>query len=336
MANLKYKIGVLTVTYGNRWIFLSEVIKRVLSFEEVTDLIIVNNAAPYDLNNSVKAFGDSRIQVMNFAENTGSAGGYKAALKTAFEKTNADFYLLLDDDNLPDVDILERLIAAWTKLKERNPITALYCMRDDRAAHVRIAAGEDAYRYYLVPNNFLGFSIFRIAYNQFQKLKDRFRKRTTKLTFATVPYVPYGGLFIPRSVIAQIGYPDERFFLYVDDSEFTYRITAAGGTIWLVPGAGVKDIDKSQGVTYRKRWFASVLLDQWSFRTYYHVRNRLFFYGRVTIKNKFIFKLNKFLLLTWLKFISIVRGQQRQYKKLVTAIDDGLNGNLGEADINRF
>lgn len=336
MANLKYKISVLTVTYGNRWIFLSEVIKRVLSFEQVTDLIIVNNAATYDLNNNIKAFGDSRIQVINFAENTGSAAGYKAALQTAYEKTAADFYLLLDDDNLPDDDILEQLVTAWTELKDRNSITALYCMRDDRTAHVRIAAGEDPYRYYLVPNNFLGFSILRIAYNQFQKLRDKFRKQTNKPGYATVPYVPYGGLFIPRPVIEQIGYPDERFFLYVDDSEFSYRITATGGVIWLVPGAGVRDIDKSQGVTYRKRWFASVLLDQWSFRTYYHVRNRLFFYGRTTIKNRFIFRLNKFLLLTWLKLISIIRGQQGRYKKLLTAIDDGLNGNLGEADTNKF
>lgn len=336
MANLKYKIGVLTVTYGNRWIFLSEVIKRVLSFEQVTDLIIVNNAAPYDLNDGIQAFGDSRIQVINFARNTGSAEGYKAALQTAYEKTNADFYLLLDDDNLPDVDILERLIVAWTGLKERNPITALYCMRDDRTAHVRIAAGEDPYRYYLVPNNFLGFNIFRIAYNQFQKLKDKFRKQSNKLSYAAVPYVPYGGLFVPRHLIEQIGYPDERFFLYVDDSEFSYRITAAGGAIWLVPGAQVKDIDKSQGGIYVKRWFASALLDHWSFRTYYQVRNRLFFYGQVTIKNRFIFRLNKFLLLAWLKLISIIRGQQRQYKKLLVAIDDGLKCKLGEADAKKF
>jgi len=336
MANLKYKISVLTVTYGNRWIFLNEVIKRVLSFAQVTDLIVVNNASTYDLNSEIRVFGDSRITVISFDQNKGSAGGYKAALKEAHLHTNANFYFLLDDDNVPAVDAIDKLIVGWEKKGSFNTLTALYCMREDRIAHARIAAGEDPYRYYLVPDNFLGFSVFRIAYNQLRKLKDKFKRGIKPKAMAKIPYVPYGGLFVPRSVIDQIGYPDERFFLYVDDSEFSFRITERAGAIWLVPGADVIDIDKSQGVTYKKRLFASVLLDQWSFRTYYHVRNRLFFYTRVAVKNKLVFLLNKFLLMSWLKFLSIVRGQQAQYRKLKAAVNDGLNGNLGQADSNKF
>ncbi|WP_158825321.1 glycosyltransferase family 2 protein [Mucilaginibacter lacusdianchii] len=338
MANIKHKISVLTVTYGNRWNFLSQVIERVLGFEQVSNVVIVNNASDYNVTEKVSALGDNRLNVLDFAENLGSAGGYKAALAYAHEHTDADFYFLLDDDNVPDGNFAEVLLQAFAELKYKNAITALYSLRPDRKAHIKIAQGEDPKRYYLVPNNFLGFNVFRIPYNQLQKWRDKQNvSNKAYQKYAALPYVPYGGLFLPKNVIDIIGYPDERFYLYVDDSEFSYRITAAGGVIWLVPACQVTDVDKSQGVGYKpKGVFSSVLLDQWSFRTYYHVRNRIFFYNRVATQSKFIFNLNKFLLMNWLKFISIINGQKAVYKKLATAVDDGLHERLGKADSAKF
>ena len=151
-----------------------------------------------------------------------------------------------------------------------------------------------------------------------------------------MPYVPYGGLLMHKSLVADIGYPDERFYLYVDDSEYSYRITQNGGTIWLIPECKVVDIDKSQGINYKKRLFHSQLLDQWNFRNYYHLRNRIYFYSRVAVKNNFVFKLNKALYLAFLQIVSVLSGKTTEYRKLVNAVDDGLKGNLGKANPNKF
>ena len=151
-----------------------------------------------------------------------------------------------------------------------------------------------------------------------------------------MPYVPYGGLLLHRSIIEDIGYPNEKLFLYVDDSEYTYRITQIGGAIWLIPACKVTDIDKSQGLNYQQKFFHSHLLDQWNFRIYYHVRNRMYFYSKTFIKNPAIFRLNKFLYLNYLRIISVISSRQTEYQKLLVAVDDGLNGNLGEADPLKF
>ena len=151
-----------------------------------------------------------------------------------------------------------------------------------------------------------------------------------------MPYVPYGGLLMHKSLVADIGYPNERFFLYVDDSEYSYRITQNGGTIWLIPSCKVIDIDKSQGINYQKKLFHSQLLDEWTFRTYYHVRNRMYFYSRVAIKNKFMFAVNKVLYLAYLQTISVISAKQSAYKKLLAAVNDGLKGNLGKANPEKF
>ncbi|MGI4749140.1 MAG: glycosyltransferase [Janthinobacterium lividum] len=336
MANIKYKVCVLTVTYGNRWRFLQQVLKRVLGFEEVVQVVVVDNASDYSVLKEASVLADNRIKVLANAENKGSAGGYKQALEYAHQHAAADLIWLLDDDNLPNENALKILLENWEKIPGENTEKALFCLRSDREPHVRIAQGENPFRYYLVPDNFLGFSVKRIFYNQFLKLKDRFTGEKLFKIYVKIPYVPYGGLLLHQEMIARIGYPNEAFFLYVDDSEYSYRITANGGTIWLIPESKIVDVDQSQGINYQKRIFSSALLDQWNFRIYYHVRNRLFFYSPITIKNRWFFNLNKWLFLSGLKLISIFSKKQNEYKKLLIAVDDGLKGNLGQAGSTKF
>lgn len=336
MAKLEYKINVLVVTYGYRWKFLSKVIERLLNYSTVSNIIVFNNASTYNVTQHVADFNDSRIHVINSDENLGSAGGYKAAIKYAFENTGSDFFFLLDDDNLPRENVIPDLLQQWDTIAGANNKKALFCLREDRVQHVKITRGADPYRYYLMPDNFLGFSIFRIFKNQFNKLLDRFNKKNQTQKAATIPYAPYGGMFMHRELIAEIGYPDDRFYLYVDDSEYTYRITQNGGKIWIIPQCGIEDIDKSQGIGYKPRFLHSALLDQWNFRVYYHIRNRMYFYSKVTVKNKLIFNINKAVYLGYLKFVSAVSSKQKEYKKLLGAVNDGLSGNIGKANITKF
>lgn len=336
MANIKYKVCVLTVTYGNRWQFLQQVLLRVLSFAELVQVVIVNNASDYSVLKEVSTLDDNRLQVIDNVENKGSAGGYKQGIEFVHRFVEADFVWLLDDDNLPDENSLTILLRKWPEIPGGNDEKVLFCLRTDRKPHVKIAQGENPFRYYLVPDNFLGFSVMRVFYNRFLKFQDHFAGEKLFKNQVKIPYVPYGGLLLHQEMIDKIGYPNEAFFLYVDDSEYSYRITAKGGSIWLVPESKIVDVDQSQGINYQRKIFASALLNQWNFRIYYHVRNRLHFYSPITIKNRWLFNFNKWLFLSGLKVISILSKKQNEYKKLLKAVDDGLAGNLGQADPSKF
>jgi GT2 family glycosyltransferase len=329
-------VCILTVTYGNRWQFLQQILARVTAQSQVTHVIVVDNASTYSVISNVNELSDDRITVITNAENKGSAGGYKMAMEYAITHTDADLFWLIDDDNLPDTDALPKLLTEWQDIDGADNRKALFCLREDRVQHIQIAKGEDPYRYYLVPNNFLGFNIFRIIPNQFKKLVYRFNNNQPYHQRVKMPYVPYGGLLLHRAMVQLIGYPNEAFFLYVDDSEYTYRITKSGGTIWLIPACKIVDIDKSQGIGYKPQPFHSHLLDKWSFRTYYHVRNRMRFYADNFITNTFVFKTNKTLYLIYLKTISLLSSKRLEYKKLVAAVNDGLSGKLGKATENKF
>ena len=336
MANIKYKVCVLTVTYANRWQFLEQVLNRLLSLAQVTQVVVVNNASAYSVDDKVADLNDNRVIVLNNEENIGSAGGYKQAIEYAYQQTNTDMVWLLDDDNMPAVNALAGLLAKWDEIGGENNKKALYCLREDRLPHVKIARGENPARYYLVPDNFMGFSVFNILKNRGYKKDDRFGAGVPYLDKVMMPYVPYGGLLMHRSLVEVIGYPDEKFFVYVDDSEYTYRITQSGAVIWLIPTCKVIDIDQSQGINYQPKPFHSHLLDLWSFRTYYAIRNRMYFYSKVAIRSRLFFKLNKSLYLGYLWVVSRLSSKQKEYNKLVAAVNDGLSGKLGKAAPEKF
>jgi GT2 family glycosyltransferase len=336
MANIKYKVCVLTVTYANRGQFLSQVLKRVLTFEPIVKVVVINNASLYDVGKFAGQLGDDRVTVLSNSENVGSAGGYKQAIDYAYKNIDADFIWLLDDDNVPEENAMQTLLQMWDDIPGQDNKKALFCLRPDRAVHMKIAKGDDPYRYYLVPDNFMGFNIFRILHNQYYKLRDKHSGDSAFKKHIQMPYVPYGGLLFHKTMVDVIGLPNDDFFLYVDDSEYTYRITQSKGAIWLVPSCKVIDVDQSQGIGYKHKPFHSHLLDQWSFRTYYAVRNRMYFYSRVAVQNKLIFKINKALYLAYLFIVSLLSLKTKQYKKLLSAVNDGLNGKLGKVNAEKF
>ncbi|RQO75587.1 family 2 glycosyl transferase [Pedobacter sp. KBW06] len=326
----EYKVCILIVTYGNRWHLIEQVLKQVLIFEQVTDIVVVNNASCYNVSECTARMGDGRLTVLNNSENLGSAGGYKQGITYIHKKNEADFYWLLDDDNVPEENTMSTLLDIWDEIPGNGGKKALFCLRDDRTPHVKIAKGEDYSRYYLIKDNFMGFSISNSLPNKYYKLQDMRKDTREYKRYVQIPYVPYGGLLLHKLMIEVIGLPNTDYFLYADDSEYTYRITQNNGTIWLVPSCKIIDVDKSQGFLYKKKVFHSYLLDQWSFRTYFTVRNLVYFHSCVAIQNKVMFQINKILFLAYLKVISILSSRTKQYKKLRSAVDDGLNGRLGK------
>ena len=336
MAKIKYNVCVVTVTYGNRWAFLKQVIAQTLSFTQVAQIVVVNNASNYNVAENVQEFNSEKIIVLNNQENLGSAGGYNQGINYAYKNSTADFIWLLDDDNVPETNALDNLLNCWDEIEGANPKKALFCLREDRINHIKIAQGENPYRYYLVPDNFMGFHIFNIFKNQYYQLRDKFGSKKQFKKYVQVPYVPYGGLLLHQSIIPDIGLPNEAFYLYVDDSEYSYRITQNKGAIWLVPSCKIMDVDQSQGLNYQPKLFHSRLLDQWNFRTYYAVRNRIYFYSRVAVKNKLLFGINKFLYLMYLKTVSLLSSKPKQYRQFLAAVNDGLEGKLGKANPGKF
>jgi GT2 family glycosyltransferase len=343
MPKIENKTCAITVTYGNRWGLVSQIIERLRSLKYISHIVVVNNGSTYNVKEKIDEIGDVRLVLIDHQENLGSAGGYHSGIAYAHQNFDDDFVWLLDDDNLPDAKALDVLLNTWVEIGAKSDTTALFSLRTDREIDSKFAEGADPYKYYLIPDDFLGFSISKIGQNKLVKIANKFKGNKASSALKTIakkvrmPYVPYGGFFLHRQMIDKIGYPDEQFYLYVDDEEYTYRVTQSGGTIWLIPTSKISDIDTTDvRVAYKPGRFSSNYLDLWNFRMYYRVRNSVYFHHKTSLKNALVYSLNKALFIGKLKALSIISSKQKEYNKFLVAVEDGLNGNLGKANPEKF
>jgi glycosyltransferase involved in cell wall biosynthesis len=178
-------------------------------------LIVDSDATP-----QVKALLERRAQlgdtVVALGRNGGSAGGFAAGMRAAVD-AGAELVWTLDDDAIPSRDCLELILAALERHPDAGAIGALSCD----------PGGELAW-----PLN--------IA-------RDASRVRTIAELEAAAGAEPaiavfelaWHALLVPATVVAQLGVPDERLFMWYEDVEYGMRLRGAGKELYVVPGARV-------------------------------------------------------------------------------------------------
>jgi len=263
-------VCVVTTTYGHRWPFLAQVLEAVLS-QGVAGAVVVDNASPPANAARIGRLAEKsggRLQVVRLEENLGSAGGYKAGLRRALD-AGPEYLWLLDDDNRPRPDALDRLAAAWKLLGEDDG-NLLLCFRPGRKEQV--LACREGIPMGIRDDSFLGFHLAETA-SKWRRRRKPVRDGPPRFPLTEATVAPYGGLLLHRSWVHRIGPPDERLFLYGDDHEFTGRAVAAGGRIFLCAAAVVDDLEASWNLRPSR---VVPLLDPGAddAKVYYTVRNR--------------------------------------------------------------
>ena len=330
------KVAVVTVTYGKRWHYLEMVISRLLQDKLIGPIVVVDNAAEVKIAERIESIGLSqRVRVVDMGENSGSAKGYRTGISTALDDSTVEFIYLLDDDNLPQADALNILLSLYNA-KGNLPSNAFLSLRPDRNEFVRAAQGLMEVR--VRRNSFMGFHLLAIPEKLVRHIKLRTKPISTLRKYSKpicqVQYAPYGGMLVARGLIEKIGLPDENYFLYSDDHEYSSRIDMAGGAIWLCADSVVDDLEKSWYIDKRK---VHPLFEQNSslFRIYYSVRNRVNLERSRFVDSSLVYSLNMLCYLLPVFLMSVLRdgapiSRMKRVCFLGRCISDGWTGKLGK------
>jgi GT2 family glycosyltransferase len=319
----------VTVTYGNRFHLLKQVVDGALR-EGVSKVIVVDNNSVPQSREQLKAYehelGSDKIKVLYLDDNYGSAGGFKRGLEEAYNDDECEYILVLDDDNL----ILEHSMKKANHLTnylqnlDNNFILSFY--RGERADNDRIVK-EGWIKGYLA-NNFCGFNFAETVKRKLSKNKKN--SLINLFPLQPIQVTAMGGSFFHKSVLEKIGYPNEDFYLYADDHDFSYRFVKSGGHIFFCSELKLKDIDSTtisdegKNIGYFDEEFSE-------FKMYYQIRNHTYF-AKNFIENKILFYGNMTIYIS-LHFKKIFKTPKklffRRYSLLLRAINDGLNNRLG-------
>lgn len=334
---------MITVTYGQRWTLLEQVLVELLSnHPAVCDIIIVDNASNEDISEKVKLLEIDeayrpKIKVVTLEQNTGSANGFKIGIKTALGQTKADFLWFLDDDNKPAEDSLERLLLAYQILGS-VPNNVLLSFRKNHLYLVQAAVrGKNTL---ISPNSFLGFHIKDSLEKILNRLSKKGKARVNEIRsfdpgqnqaqhpLTLIDLAPYGGLLLHKSWIDRVGYPNERLFLYADDLEFTNRITSSGGRIYLCATSVVEDLESSWSNEETQASWSWISSNSDPMRVYYTVRNTTYLERQHYVSFPLVYWINVNAYLLILAIYSMWKeGFSHTIKRLkliVRAVRDGI------------
>ncbi len=323
-------VTVVTVTYGNRKDMLVEVLEGCRA-NGITNFVIVNNGASWDVETLRRYFQACDLIIVNMNGNKGPAAGYGAGIKKALENDRCELLWLLDDDLAPEKGCLVNLASEYHGLVQNNPehCAAVLAAREE---FVKVLASDDSRRL-MNPrkNTFLEFSVADI----WPKLRKRLPWRRRRPVYGDIPntfsiqMAPYGGLLFGRSVVEQIGLPNSKFILYVDDYEYTYRITQGGGSIMLVSSAMLREQEAcwNSGETHNNSFNA--WLSGPDFRAYYTARNMTYFERNMRTSGIVIYCVNKYTYLFILSIVALVSNRRSRMHLLREAANAGLSKRLG-------
>jgi len=313
-------IYAVTVTYGNRFKYLIQVIDSLIE-QGIDKIVIVLNGSEESSLLKIKELKNKFdcIELIDLEKNTGSANGFSKGIEFAYNE-NADFIWLLDDDNCPKNDALSVLKSEWLNLVREYPKQklALLSYRNDRKIYSdAINLGNTKLMLGSV-NSFLGFSFLDKITNIFTKKKSNKIKLKDK---GIVAVAPYGGLFFHRDLIPIIGLPDKSYFLYGDDYDYSYRISKNSGKIFLIMRSKIVDLEKSFHLIQKTRVFSTKYFNTNSKdKIFYSVRNGIIFEQNF-VNNLFIYFFNSFIYLVLLFVLMILNpGHLWKFKYIIKGI----------------
>jgi GT2 family glycosyltransferase len=325
-------VCVIILTYGNRWKYLADVLTSLSALTHpVSHLILVDNGSVYPLGEKLRSLsGLPPFTFVDLGSNLGSAAGYKAGLEAAM-KTDCEYFWMLDDDNRPAPEALSALFEARKKAGG-NPDHLFASYRDDREKFVRVLFHGESLTIG-DRDSFMGFRLDRIRMMAERRRRRRLPASKTAPEAVEIGYTVYGGLLLHRKWPLACGYPDESYFLYMDDREYTARLAARGARIFLVSGSRVQDLETAWNVGSKK---SLPMLDAGTpgWKAYYTVRNLIAFEKGYLVKNRLYYRVNMTVFLVVLAFRSILINRAlipalNRFSLIFEAVRDGDRGRMG-------
>ncbi|MBK7105841.1 MAG: glycosyltransferase family 2 protein [Ignavibacteriae bacterium] len=297
---MKPKITIIILNWNglNDTLECLESLKKI-DYENYEIIVVDNNSSGNDVEIIEEKFGACIKKIIVSSENIGFSGGNNLGIKYALEN-GADFILLLNNDTIVESDFLVNLSDTLNKY-ENIGISAPLINYFDKKSIVWTVGGK------ISKIRGSGFAYSNENENQIEK-KNR------EVTFASGCC-----LLIKKEVFEKIGMLDEKFFLYVEDTDFCFRTIKAGFKIIINPNSKIyHKVGNSTSMNLKQ------------IPLYYETRNRLYF----AKKNFNIFFIVTFLyIFVTMLYKSIIwffNGKSENITSIKLAFRDFVEGNLGK------
>lgn len=305
--HVAHRLVAVVVTH-NRVDELKQTLERLRATDPATlaHIIVCNNASTDETEHWLTTQNDTRLTVLNSAENTGGAGGFEHGMRHAVKQHDPDWIVVMDDDARPQEDALAAFFKTDRGLAD---IWAAAVYHPDG----RICDMNRPFQNPMWHKKVLGRAL-SAGRDGFYLGEPHYSAKALQ----PIDGASFVGLFIGRNAIQHAGYPDGGMFIYGDDVLYTLNARKAGVTILFDPSVTFEHNFTSQAQA-RGRF-----VPLW--KSYYHHRNLLMIYRSAL--GFFFWPVVALLLPRWALRARGYKGEQKRYLSLLgLAVRDGLRRN---------
>ncbi|MCL4415670.1 MAG: glycosyltransferase family 2 protein [Actinobacteria bacterium] len=234
------QLSVIIVTHNTKTLIqplLSSLFSSIKYWGKETEIIVVDNASNDGTTNLIR----KKYPTIKLIENK-SNHGYAKANNQGIKIAKGVYILLLNSDVILRPDVLKRMISYLEKNQDVGIITCKLVLPNDTidpACHRGFPTPWASLTYFLgLERLFPKISLFS-QYHLWYKPLNTIHEIDS----------PSGAFYLIRKkIIDSIGYLDEKFFMYGEDLDWSYRIKKAGWKIIFNPQAQITHLKKQSGL----------------------------------------------------------------------------------------
>lgn len=249
------KVAAVVVTY-NRLALLKGCLDSIRNqTRKVEEIIVVNNSST---DQTPEWLATQRDLTVITQANLGGAAGFHTGLKAAYER-GYDWIWIMDDDVFPDPEALGNLLKQEKELRPDDDVPPAVMVpvrlyEDGSLANLPAAEWDVA-----------SFSFLNDTMNLGRKsLNNTYRSVSELPQYLDVLDLTFEGPLIPRQAVERVGLPSKEYFIYGDDTDYSFRLKRAGFRIVLVSSSRIV-----------RKIFPSSTVMTTPWRTRLYVRNTL-------------------------------------------------------------
>lgn len=250
MKNNKTIVAVV-VTY-NRPNELKMVVHALLNQTyPLARVVVLDNASPLHAQQVLE--DHPNLTIVRHTSNSGGAGGFALGMSAALEHLpSLDWMWLMDDDAVPHLDALERLVEDG-------------CVQIENTQNQSVSAPVGALCCTVIEFNTLALVHRRYFNRQMGWERSVSKEKYSSNQSIEIDTGSFVGFLVSKTAVDAVGLPDAQFFLAYDDTDYSLRLKEKNFSIWLVPTSKINHL----------RAASRLRNTPFSHKHYYNIRNRI-------------------------------------------------------------
>ncbi|MCF8056359.1 MAG: glycosyltransferase family 2 protein [Desulfocapsa sp.] len=205
-------VHIILVTW-NHWSVTAECLAQLVQLGYTNyHIVVVDNGSTDTTPDTIETLFPT-VTLLRNTDNLGFAAGCNIGLRHVLAM-GADYVLLLNNDTIPSLDLISRLVAAAGSLPDAGILTP-------------IATYADAPQRWWPTAGFCHRLTSDYVRLHPEQLLDG-RPLPVNYVFGTA-------MFLRRPVLEQVGLLDERYFMYYEDMDYCLRAARAGWELYVLP-----------------------------------------------------------------------------------------------------